>query len=124
MILPKRQRQIERIQQDESSSQEQIFADEKPLPRGKEVSISVSERTLIADFGDKLGKATRVNMNLGLLQRQGFITRRKGEIHEGPLLDLALDYHQLADRILEGCLQDVLSNTPAAEQTEEQVDHV
>ena len=45
---------------------------------------------------------------LGKLARLGFIERRTGVITEGPLLDVALDYRVLADRIIHGTLADVL----------------
>ena len=108
LVLPKRQRQIERKQRDEARDQTEMFAEDKPLPRGPEVAGSVRERTLIADFGDKLGKATRIKINLGQLARLGFIVRRQEEIHEGPLLDLALDYNRMAGRVLDGALSDLL----------------
>jgi hypothetical protein len=46
---------------------------------------------------------------LGKLARLGFIERRNGVLFEGPLLDVALDYRVLADRIIHGTLADVLS---------------
>ena len=71
--------------------------------------LFAAERTLLADFGDKLGGKTRVNFNLGLLSRHGFIVRRKGELAEGPLLDLVFDYERTARRILDGALSDLLA---------------
>jgi len=114
LILPKRQRQIERRDATEDAAQTQLFAEERPIPRGEEVGEVVSERTLIADFGDKLGKKTRINMNLTLLARLGFIHRRKGEVREGPLLDLLLDYATVAPRIIDGALADLLAGRRAA----------
>lgn len=107
IILPKRQRQIERRNLGDPS-QTEMFPEEKPLPVGPSVSAPVSRKALIADFGDKLGKATKVKMNLGTLARLGFIVQRQEEIHEGPLLDLLLDYGQLAGRVLDGALHDIL----------------
>lgn len=106
IILPKRQRQIER--RDLGEEQVDMFADAKPLETGRSVSAPVSRKALIADFGDKLGKATKIKMNLGTLARLGFIIQRQEEIHEGPLLDLLLDYNQLAGRVLDGALHDLL----------------
>lgn len=108
IILPKRQRQIERKEWGENQEQTELFADEKPLETGRKVSAPVSRSALIADFGEKLGKATRIRMNLGTLARLGFIIQRQEEIHEGPLLDLLLDYQQLAGRVLDGALSDLL----------------
>jgi hypothetical protein len=108
IILPKRQRQIERKELDDDQSQTEMFAEEKPLVTGRAVSAPVSRKALIADFGDKLGKATRIRMNLGTLARFGFIVQRQEEIFEGPLLDLLFDYNQLAGRVLDGALGDLL----------------
>lgn len=122
IILPKRQRQIERKDLDGDISQSEMFPEEKPLVTGRSVSAPVSRKALIADFGDKLGKATRIKMNLGTLARLGFIVQRQEEIHEGPLLDLLLDYSQLAGRVLDGALHDILgrhlSEVLAARQEE------
>lgn len=125
IILPKRQRQIERRELGDYQAQTELFADEKPLETGRSVSAPVNRNALIADFGDRLGKATKVRANLGTLTRLGFIVQRQEEIHEGPLLDLLFDYHQLAGRILDGALHDLLGRrlsevlaTPAPEETE------
>lgn len=108
IILPKRQRQIERRENGDNQGQTELFADEKPLETGRCVSVPVNRNALISDFGDRLGKATKVKANLGTLARLGFIIQRQEEIHEGPLLDLLFDYHNLAGRILDGALHDLL----------------
>jgi hypothetical protein len=108
LILPKRQRQIARQDDERAQDQSQMFADLKPVPMGAEVVEPLSERTLLADFGDKLGGKTRINLNLGALARHGFIVRRKDAIHEGPLLDLAFDYERIAGRIMGGALSFVV----------------
>jgi len=108
IILPKRQRQIERKELGEAEEQGEMFADEKRLETGRSVSAPISRKALIADFGEKLGKATKIKMNLGALARLGFIIQRQEEIYEGPLLDLVLDYSQLAGRVLDGALSDLL----------------
>lgn len=132
IILPKRQRQIERKELGEAQEQAEMFANEKKLETGRSVSAPISRNALIADFGDKLGKATKIKVNLGTLARLGFIIQRQEEIHEGPLLDLVLDYNQLAGRILDGALydllgshlSDVISATPQGEDNEEDADDV
>lgn len=108
IILPKRQRQLERREVGDNEGQTELFADEKPLETGRSVSAPVNRNALIADFGDRLGKSTKVKANLGTLARLGFIIQRQEEIYEGPLLDLLFDYHQLAGRILDGALHDLL----------------
>ncbi len=127
IILPKRQRQIERKTVDEN--QDELFADEKPLETGSSVSAPVSRNALIADFGELLGRKTRIDGNLSLLARNGFIVRQREMIYEGPLLDLVLDYNQLAERVLGGALQDLLGrdlavslNTEEANPDEEDLD--
>lgn len=109
IVLPKRQRQLDRQQAEADASQTQMFAEAKPISRDPALSPVVAERTLLADFGDKLGGKTRVNFNLGVLSRHGFVVRRKGEIAEGPLLDLVFDYERTARRILDGALGDLLA---------------
>ncbi len=109
IVLPKRQRQLDRQQAEADASQTQMFAEAKPISRDASLSPLVAERTLLADFGDRLGGKTRVNFNLGVLSRHGFIIRRKGELAEGPLLDLVFDYERTARRILDGALGDLLA---------------
>ncbi|HEV6968214.1 MULTISPECIES: hypothetical protein [Roseateles] len=108
IVLPKRQRQINRS---DTSGDEQgeMFGGTKPVPTAASVSPTLSYRSLLADFGDQLGKKLRIDANLKLLERHGFIVRRGEDIAEGPLLDLLLDYDQLAPRILDGALADVLA---------------
>lgn len=121
IILPKRQRQISRADA-AGDDQGEMFAKDKPLPTAASVSPLLSYRSLLSDFGDQLGKKTRLDSNLKLLERHGFITRKGEDIAEGPLLDLLLDYDQLAPRILDGALADVLARAsdplaaPALEQ--------
>ncbi len=129
IILPKRQRQIERREVGDSQGQSELFADEKPLETGRSVSAPINRNALIADFGARLGKATKVKANLGTLARLGFIVQRQEEIYEGPLLDLLFDYHQLAGRILDGALHDLLGRrlsevlpTQSEESLEEETD--
>ena len=91
-----------------------MFADLKPVPVGAEMVEPINERTLLADYGDKLGGKTRIHLNLGALARQGFIVRRKERIHEGPLLDLAFDYERIASRVMDGALSYVVAQARAA----------
>jgi len=115
IILPKRQRQRERQDADAASAQQgQIFADSQPIPLQPGVAPVLAERTLLADFGDRLGGRMRVNVNLGVLARHGLILRRGGEISEGPLLDLVFDYERTARRILDGALADLLGSREGA----------
>lgn len=115
LVLPKRQRQIARQESERQQDQEQMFADLKPVPVGAEMVEPINERTLLADYGDKLGGKTRIHLNLGALARQGFIVRRKERIHEGPLLDLAFDYERIASRVMDGALSYVVAQARAAQ---------
>jgi hypothetical protein len=110
IILPKRERQ--EAHQPADQDQNDMFGKEKPLPRAEETSIGISYRALLADFGDKLGKKTRMDMNLGQLSKLGFIERKGDFIHEGPLLDLMMDTDVLKERIINGALADVFHRPP------------
>jgi hypothetical protein len=111
IILPKRERQETHQQADDE--QNDMFGKEKPVPRAEDTSIGIPYKALLADFGDKLGKKTRLDMNLGILSRLGFIERRGDILFEGPLLDLLMDTDQLKERIINGALADVFKRAPA-----------
>ena len=111
IILPKRERQA--AHQSAAEDQNDMFGGEKPLPTAEEASIGLSQRALIADFGDKLGKKTRMDMNLGALVRLGFIERRGDMIEEGPLLDLLMDTDTMKERVVNGALKDILKKERA-----------
>lgn len=114
IILPKRERQLSR-DTGESEGQGDMFGAAKPLPKAADASRGIPENLLLDDYGKQLGGRTRVNMNLGILSRVGFIERRNKIIQEGPLLDLAFDYAQLAPRIIQGALGDLLARREAPE---------
>lgn len=109
IVLPKRERQVTR-REVADDGQGDMFGAEKPVVHGDTVSAGISEASLIADFGPLLGGRSRVkNFMLGKLARLGFIERRNGIVAEGPLLDVALDYRVMADRIIHGTLADVIA---------------
>lgn len=112
IVLPKRERQASRVAPE--APQNDMFAGAKPLPTARSVSPVLSYKALLEDYGNQLGKKTRLDTNLKLLERHGFIVRKQDDIAEGPLLDVLLDYDVLAPRILNGALADVL----AREQTQ------
>ena len=114
LVLPKRQRQIARQDVERQQDQEQMFAELKPVPVGAELVEPVNERTLLADYGDRLGGKQRIQMSLGTLNRHGFIVRRKERIQEGPLLDLAFDYERIAGRVMDGALAFVIAEARSA----------
>lgn len=112
IVLPKRERQTSRVQEADAG-QSDFFPGAKPLPAASVSSPVLSYKTLLEDYGPQLGKKLRLDANLKLLERHGFILRRQDEIAEGPLLDVLLDYDVLAARILEGALADVLQRERA-----------
>jgi hypothetical protein len=105
IILPKRERQ--EAHQHAFDDQNDMFDQAKPLPRAEDASMGISYKALLSDFGDRLGKKTRMDMNLGTLARLGFIERRGDLLVEGPLLDLMMDTDLLKERIVNGALDDV-----------------
>lgn len=105
IILPKRERQ--EAHQQAGEEQNDMFGKDKPLPRAEDASMGISYKALLADFGDKLGRKTRMDINLGQLNKLGFIERRGDMILEGPLLDLMMDTDTLRDRIINGALADI-----------------
>jgi hypothetical protein len=111
IVLPKRERQSSRVEPE--FGQNEMFASSKPLPSARSVSPTLSYKTLLEDYGSQLGKKMRLDGNLKLLERHGFILRSQDEIKEGPLLDVLLDYDVLAPRILNGALVDVLAREQA-----------
>ncbi|RJF98106.1 hypothetical protein [Noviherbaspirillum saxi] len=113
IILPKRERQ--EAHQHALEDQEDMFGKEKPMPRAEDASMGISYKALLADFGDKLGKKTRMDINLGQLNKLGFIERRGDMIVEGPLLDLMMDTDALKDRIINGALADIFHRPPPKE---------
>lgn len=110
IVLPKRERQVTRCERIDDGQTDLFGGADKPVAHGESVSGTLTEASLIADFGPRLGGRTKVrNFMLGKLARLGFIERRNGLISEGPLLDLALDYRVMADRVIHGTLGEVLA---------------
>ena len=118
IVLPKRERQTSRMDEPEVG-QNDMFPGAKPMPVARLVSPTISYKALLEDYGQQLGKKMRLDGNLKLLERHGFITRKQDEIGEGPLLDVLLDYDVLAPRILDGALADVLSREKVQKEAEE-----
>jgi hypothetical protein len=102
LILPKRQRQQE-VQSEAGD------LGHPPSVRAADLDIAVERKTLEADFGHLFGSQIRFHGYLSELKRRGFVQERRGKIHEGPLLDVLVDYSTLAPRILEGALSRVLA---------------
>lgn len=110
IVLPKRERQLARAEQEQND----MFAAAKPMPSASETSRGISETVLRSDYGKQLGGDPHINRNLSILERVGFIERRNKIIYEGPLLDLAFDYAELAPRIIQGALGDLLAQRRAS----------
>ena len=107
IILPKRERQLtgEAAQGD---TQSELFESVKLTPAAHEASRGIPQNVLLEDYGKLLGGKTRIQFVLPQLSRLGFIELKNKVIHEGPLLDLAFDYAEMAPRILHGALSDLL----------------
>lgn len=108
IILPKRERQLsgETSQQEEQS---EMFETVKLTPLAQEASRGISQNVLLEDYGKLLGGKTRLQQFvLPQLSRLGFIDLKNKVVYEGPLLDLAFDYAEMAPRILNGALSDLL----------------
>lgn len=107
IILPKRERQLtgEAGQQE---AQSELFGNVKLTSLAHEASRGIPQNVLLEDYGKLLGGKTRISFSLPQLARLGFIELRNKIIHEGPLLDLAFDYAEMAPRILNGALSDLL----------------
>lgn len=108
IILPKRERQLSR-EATTDEGQTDLFGNQQAVPLRDDAARGVPENVLLEDYGKLLGSKTRIQqILLPVLSRLGFIERRNKVLHEGPLLDLAFDYAELAPRILDGALADVL----------------
>jgi hypothetical protein len=108
IILPKRERQ-QSGETTQKEDQTEMFETVKLTPLAHEASRGIAENVLLEDYGKLLGgKARLQQFALPQLSRLGFIERKNKVIHEGPLLDLAFDYAEMAPRILNGALSDLL----------------
>ncbi len=121
IILPKRERQMsgEGLQAD---AQSEMFETVKLTPAAHEASRGIPQNVLLEDYGKLLGGKTRVQFVLPQLSRLGFIELKNKVIHEGPLLDLAFDYAEMAPRILNGALSDLLKKRGILVERENQDD--
>ncbi len=124
IILPKRERQVSGETR-HTEEQTEMFETVKLTPLAHAASRGIPQSVLLEDFGKLLGGKTRINMNLPQLTRLGFIELKNKTIHEGPLLDLAFDYAEMAPRILNGALADVLKQRGILRDvTLEEIHHV
>jgi len=103
LVFPKRIAQERR--EVPGSNVRPLFPQNEPVP---EVELSTSEAALRAELGRKCGGA-KLGMYLGQLRRLGFIEyARQDNITEGPLLDLLIDGQQMAIKLKNSALWDVL----------------
>lgn len=114
LILPKRARQLERADEAEGEVQSNIFPETQTIPPSKDVSRGISEASIYADYGKKLGAKFRFTTLMSQLAKNGFIVRRNNIVREGPMLDLMMDYGKVAPRILTGALEDLFGNKEAS----------
>lgn len=107
IILPKRERQLGR--ESALESQGELFGDMVRTEVSDDVSRGIPENVLLEDFGKLLGGKGRISsFALPQLSRLGLIVRRNKVIYEGPLLDLVFDYADMAPRIIQGALGDLM----------------
>lgn len=107
IILPKRERQLGR--ETALESQGELFGDMVRAEASVEVSRGIPENVLLEDFGKLFsGKDRIIKFALPQLSRLGLIVRRNKIIYEGPLLDLVFDYAEMAPRIIQGALGDLM----------------
>lgn len=103
LVFPKRIAQERREQPGEQTKA--MFPAHEPIP---EVDLATSEAALRAELGKKCGGA-KLPIYLGQLKRLGFIDYTRLEhITEGPLLDLLIDGAQMAIKLKNSALWDVL----------------
>jgi hypothetical protein len=107
IILPKRERQLSG-EAAHGDTQSELFENVKLTPAAHDASRGIAENVLLEDYGKLLGGKARIQFALPQLSRLGFIERKNKVIHEGALLDLAFDYAEMAPRILQGALADLL----------------
>jgi len=124
LIIPKRQKQLNASAESEEDEQMDFFPSPRLVSRGEFDRPAVKLSALISDFGGKLGKKQRININLGQLKRLGFVSQHKELITEGPLLDLAFDYKHMASRIIEGALGDILKDPAHAPMAAEDLEDI
>jgi hypothetical protein len=118
IILPKRERQLSGSAA-EADAQSDMFGSVKLTAAAHDASRGIAQNTLLEDYGKLLGGKTRVQFALPQLARLGFIELKNKVIHEGPLLDLAFDYAEMAPRILQGALSDILKQRGVLQDTGE-----
>lgn len=103
LVLPKRV--AEESRQDMDDNNLEMFPEHKPR---KPVVLSVHRDALYAEFGQKFGKVN-FQRYLGQLRNLGYIAEdRNGTITEGPLLDLMIDGNELAMKLKDSVLWDIL----------------
>lgn len=107
IILPKRERQLGR--ESALESQGELFGNMVRTEISDDVSRGIPENVLLEDFGKLLGGKGRISsFALPQLSRLGLIVRRNKVIYEGPLLDLVFDYAEMAPRVIQGALGDLM----------------
>jgi hypothetical protein len=106
LVLPKRVAMERRETPGEQSTD--LFPETK---RARMVALSVHRDALYAEFGEKFGKVN-FQRYVGQLRNLGFITEdRAGNIGEGPLLDLMIDSNEMAMKLKDSVLWDLLGDS-------------
>lgn len=108
LVFPKRVAQERR--ETPGDNVRPLFPASEPIP---DIELSTSEAALRAELGRKCG-GQKLNIYLGQLKRHGFIEySRMDHITEGPLLDLLIDGAQMAIKLKNSALWDVLGRKGA-----------
>ncbi len=108
LVFPKRVAQERREQPGDNVRP--LFPASEPIP---DFEVSTSDVALRAELGKKCGGA-KLFIYLGQLKRLGFIEySRLDHITEGPLLDLLIDGQQMAIKLKNSALWDVLGRKGA-----------
>lgn len=103
LVFPKRIAQERREQPGDNVRP--LFPQNEPVP---DIQLSTSEAALRAELGRKCG-GSKLPIYLGQLRRLGFLEySRLDNITEGPLLDLLVDGQQMAIKLKNSALWDVL----------------
>jgi hypothetical protein len=113
LVLPKRVAMERRESPDEGNMD--LFPERKPR---RKVNVSVHRDALFAEFGARFGKVN-FQRYLGQLRNRGFVQEdRAGNITEGPLLDLMIDGSDMAMKLKDSVLWELLGGDGEAERQE------
>lgn len=100
LVLPKREHQLAR---EGEGGQGVMFS----LGKDQATVRPITEQSLLDDYSERLGGRKHMGMQLGRLRNLGFVEVPRGQVTEGPLLDLVFDYAALAPRLPDSVVADL-----------------